>query len=73
MGGAFMMLMSMLAKGWDPLLLDLDDGSEALVCRGLMMLDCCERRRTLCGLPSRGNLVATTGWGQRPRIKYFLQ
>jgi hypothetical protein len=73
MGGAFVMLMSMLAKGWDLLLLDLDDGSETLVCKGLMMLDCCERRKTLCGLPPRGSLVATTGWGQHPWIKYFLQ
>jgi hypothetical protein len=73
MEGALVKLMLMVAKGYHPLLLDLDDGSEALDCEGPMRLDSCERRRTLCGLPLMGTLVATTSWGQHRRIKYFLQ
>jgi hypothetical protein len=73
MEGAFVKLMLMVAEGYHTLLLDLDDGSEALDCEGPMMLDSCERRRTLCGLPLTGTLVATISWGQRCRNKYFLQ
>jgi hypothetical protein len=73
MEGAFMKLMLMVAKGYHPLLLDLDDGSEALDREGPMMLNSCERRRTLCGLPLTGTLVATTSWGQHRWSKYFFQ
>ncbi len=64
MEGAFVKLMLTVAKGYHPLLLDLDNGSEALDRKGPMMLDSRERRRTSCGLPLTGTLVATTSWGQ---------
>ena len=73
MKGAFVKLMLMVAKGYHSFLLDLDDGSETLDREGPMTLDSCERRRTLCGLPLTGTLVATTSWGQRRWSKYFLQ
>jgi hypothetical protein len=73
MDGAFVKLMLMVAEGYHPLLLDLDDGSEALDRKGPMMLDSRERRRTSCGLPLTGTLVATTSWEQRCQSKYFLQ
>jgi hypothetical protein len=54
MEGAFVKLMLMVAEGYCPLLLDLDNGSESLDRKGLMTLDSRERRRTLCGLPLMG-------------------
>jgi hypothetical protein len=73
MEGAFGKLMLMVAEGYHPLLLDQDDGSEALDHKGPIMLGLCERRRTSCGLPLTGTLLATTSWGQRFQSKYFLQ
>ncbi len=73
MEGAFVKLMLIVAEGYHPLRLDQDNGSEALDRECLMMLDSHEKKRTSCGLPLTGTLVATTSWGQRCRSEYFLQ